>query len=602
MASAIEFNWDIHYKCNYRCPYCFSYGNWQNLSRCNKYFSMEQWVDSWHRIYERYGSVRIKIASGEPFIYPHFFDLIKQLIKEHTFNIITNLSCGKEQLIDFIEDIPPHRLFLDASFHPLFTSFEEFLEKALIVKEKGFLSCINYVAYPPELGRMEYFKKRFKNSGLNFSILPFRGRYNNIIYPGGYTDREKVMIYNLSGDLPLGQRENLRQMMDLDTTKGKLCNAGYKYARIDSDGIVYRCGQTKNNILGNFFDKNFSLLSHPLPCESENCPCEFQWLVKEEDNNKECIASHKYSDRIAKAKEMQSDSSHRLPPPYQIFFTWDIHYKCNYSCPYCFFADIWNVVSKENRYPGFSRWLKIWRDIFDRYGNCNIHITGGEPCIYPDFIELIMGLSKYHSIEIDTNLSFDVKNFITRIKPDNIKFTATFHPLFVDLSSYLCKASLLKDNGFDIYVDYVAYPPQLREMERYKLEFKKRDISFKILAFRGKFQGKLYPKNYTEEEEAIIKRCGDSTTEMIFDAHVGAKKQREIKLCRMGQMYAKIRADGSAYRCCCKVRDNKGLGNMLEGTFKLLEDAYLCKDECICWKAMIVGEEENWLKFWSSGK
>jgi len=274
---AIEFNWDIHHKCNYRCPYCFFYGQWQKLSKFNKYFSVEQWIDAWHRIYEKYGSVHIIISGGEPIIYPSFFDLIKELLKEHTIEIITNLSCSQEQLVDFMNHLPLNRLEFGISFHPLFTSFETFLEKVLFIKNKGIFFTINYVAYPPELRRISYFKDKFIQNELDIIILPFRGEYNDIVYPQGYTEKEKSSIYNLSSSLSLVQKKQLDQFMNLNKSKGKLCYAGQRYARINPDGQVLRCAPDKK-ILGYLFDRDFSLLEHPMPCESEECFCEFIYV------------------------------------------------------------------------------------------------------------------------------------------------------------------------------------------------------------------------------------------------------------------------------------------------------------------------------------
>jgi len=276
----IEFNWDIHYKCNYRCPYCSFYGQWQELSEFNKYFSVEQWIAAWQGIYEKYGSAYIIMAGGEPIIYPSLFNLIKELSKKHKLDIITNLSCAKTQLVNFVNQLRSHNLYFSASFHPLFTDFEAFLEKVLIIKEKGILSGINYVAYPAGLKRISYFKDKFNEKGLDIVILPYRGEYNNIVYPQGYSEEEKSVIYNLSRDLSLEQQEQLDQFMYPSKPKGKLCYAGQKYAFINCDGQVYRCTQSRK-ALGSFFERGLLLLNDASPCEQEVCPCEFRWLAKD---------------------------------------------------------------------------------------------------------------------------------------------------------------------------------------------------------------------------------------------------------------------------------------------------------------------------------
>jgi MoaA/NifB/PqqE/SkfB family radical SAM enzyme len=280
-AARVEFNWDIHHACNYRCPYCFSHNLWKELASRNKYFPAERWLGAWHRIQERYGAARIKIACGEPFIYPEFFRLVQGLSQEHTLEIVTNLSCGKEELGAFLAGVAPGAVTLYASFHPHFEQCEPFIEKALMVKGKGFLSGVNFVVYPAAFDQMKYFKRRFEAAGLNFCLLPFRGAYRGAIYPDAYTEEEKRTINETSDSFSAEQRESLRRMVTPEKTKGRLCRAGQAYACIESDGTVSRCGESKDKCIGDFFDEDFALYDRSRPCENEKCPCEFRWLAQE---------------------------------------------------------------------------------------------------------------------------------------------------------------------------------------------------------------------------------------------------------------------------------------------------------------------------------
>jgi len=593
MDKKIEFNWKIHNRCNYRCPYCFNYGQWAELSKLDRYFSPDKLIDAWRKIYKKYGSVHIKIAGGEPFIYPNFFELVKELSKGHTIEIITNLSCNKEKLSAFLSQIDPTRVMLFLSFHPLFESFEIFVEKALIVKEKGFGSGINFVAYPPELKRMEYFKDKFEIRGLNFLPLPFRGLYKDIIYPGGYTENEKKLIYGYCApkDDSSEQKANLKAMLSPPKTKGRLCYAGQKFACIESNGTVYRCSDSRNTILGDFFDKDFILFEKPMPCEIDTCPCEFKWLVKkgDGDGNVQAPAPFNFRNEI---------------PPFKIFFTWDIHYSCNYKCPYCFFNKLWEQHYVENRYPGIERWIEIWNEVFEKYGSCHVHITGGECSIYPDFFKLVKEISKIHSVTVDTNLSFNVSAVIGKLSPYNVNFAATYHPLFADFNLFLEKSAKLKNNNFEIYAELVAYPLQLEKIQVCRVEFAKIDVPLRISPFRGEFNGKSYPEGYSQQERILIEDYHvNSATQlqMTWYGKEQEKEKRANKICRMGQMYAKIRADGSVYRCCKIKEPTKMLGNMLEGSFKLMDEASPCEysSDCNCWKAMFLGEENKWLPHWT---
>ncbi len=90
-----------------------------------------------------------------------------------------------------------------------------------------------------------------------------------------------------------------------------------------------------------------------------------------------------------------------------------------------------------------------------------------------------------------------------------------------------------------------------------------------------------------------------------------AESPRKPVLCRQGQKYAKVRANGDAFRCCAQLRDDRPsplfketvyLGNLfLDDNFKLLEEPAMCDYEpCPCDRCMIVGEESRWESRWKA--
>ncbi len=68
------FTWKLHYRCNFRCPYCPYFD--RRISEGS--LSKEDWVNSWN----------IKITGGEPFLYPSFVELITELPPEHFSGIL----------------------------------------------------------------------------------------------------------------------------------------------------------------------------------------------------------------------------------------------------------------------------------------------------------------------------------------------------------------------------------------------------------------------------------------------------------------------------------------------------------------------------------
>ncbi len=266
----IIFDWIINYECNYRCPYCWFNDQWEELKRFNQYIQKEQMIECWRNIYQKYGCAQRNISGGEPFIYYNFADLILELLKFHRIEIITNLSLDIDYLIDKVD---PSALEIVPSFHPLFSDFGKFKQRAILLKENRFIRKISYLAWPPLIPELNYYKDQFTKLGFNFFARPFFGIYNGKKYPDMYTDEEKTAILDSvmpSGDMP--------SPVEPIITKGKLCRAGEKYALIQPDGKIYRCGAQKLSdsqqlIIGHVLDENFRLYDKPQPCDAQECIC-----------------------------------------------------------------------------------------------------------------------------------------------------------------------------------------------------------------------------------------------------------------------------------------------------------------------------------------
>jgi MoaA/NifB/PqqE/SkfB family radical SAM enzyme len=297
-------------------------------------------------------------------------------------------------------------------------------------------------------------------------------------------------------------------------------------------------------------------------------------------------------------------------PPFRVFFTWDISYVCNYRCTYCilFESPQWDgYLSKKQRAPiPAERWIEIWDDIYDKYGSTHIHCSGGEPFYYPRFIDILERLTEKHTMECDTNLSFEVEKFIGRVDRNTFRFAPSFHPEFATIEPYVEKCKKLRDAGYDLEgVNYIAWVPHIQKMPEYKAAFDKIGVTFTVIPFRGKYQGKDYPDAYTLEERKFINQCSGNKilTEDYGSWYKGGSQggendTRKSASCRAGQMYAKIQPDGNALRCCF-LDDRGSVGNLIDGTFKLYDNPEICEyPACTCWKSMIVGEEERWLRHW----
>ena len=276
----VSFSWEIHRVCNYRCPYCWHFGKWEEYKSQNIYPGLEKLIQAWKRIYDLYGKCHIDILGGEPSIYPEINEFLLELIKYHNVWVTTNLSGDFDKLINCISPDLVNNIRIATTFHPMFADIDTFLSKAIKIKKK-IMQYVVYLAYPPQVKDLEKYKKIFEQNGLRFSVLTFWGTYNGKQYPDSYTDEEKKII-----GISLSSRGGEKFQTEPFVPTGKLCNAGHKYGNIQPDGRVLACGGASNTVnmdfIGNIFDSNFKLLEKPMICPAKTCPCN-EWaelLVK----------------------------------------------------------------------------------------------------------------------------------------------------------------------------------------------------------------------------------------------------------------------------------------------------------------------------------
>jgi len=279
MKRNIAFNWDIHWVCNYRCPYCWFHGQWEKISNKNIYPDIKRVIGAWDNIYSKYGEVKLSITGGEPFLYPKFDILISEVSKKHKIEIITNLSVDISR---FLAQIRENNVTVNPSFHPSFADFSGFADRLESLRARDMVRSVTCVAWPEIIKEIPEIKRKFKERGVDLSLQAFFGEYNGIKYPEGYSEEEIAAVYP-----DLGKRGGKKFQAAPAVTKGKLCYAGVIYGVIQPDGTVLRCGghEASNKFVGNLFDDGFKLWDAPVPCNSEMCPCN-EWAFLLEENIK----------------------------------------------------------------------------------------------------------------------------------------------------------------------------------------------------------------------------------------------------------------------------------------------------------------------------
>jgi organic radical activating enzyme len=262
---------------------------------------------------------------------------------------------------------------------------------------------------------------------------------------------------------------------------------------------------------------------------------------------------------------------------------WFMTRSCNFRCEYCFNG---NNSSKEphfnhNKYPP-----QHIAQSFDGIGKkLRIFMTGGEPFLFPNFIEICGLLTRNHRIGMNTNLSAaNVSEFAGSIDPSRVlAIQASLHILEREkipggLALFIEKVKLLQEKDFPVRVEYITYPPVLPRM--------KKDLDFlmdqgvaatNVKIFRGKFQGKLYPDSYSAEERKTITALPINPRESVI---LASKATFSGHRCSAGQRFLVMGEDGSLFRC---TSSKQSRGNLLAGDPTFGKTPKLCNYKtCVC--------------------
>jgi MoaA/NifB/PqqE/SkfB family radical SAM enzyme len=253
----------------------------------------------------------------------------------------------------------------------------------------------------------------------------------------------------------------------------------------------------------------------------------------------------------------------------RITFGWDLCLSCNYRCPYC---GVWERNPEEDLLLSAQQWTQLWHRLYLKYGSIHVFVSGGEPSTYPEFFELVRLLTKEHTLEICTNLSWDIEGLVPEIPVSILKIAPTFHPTFAKFEEFFEKAVKIREYLPNYQIYYVAHPGQIKEMPQRSRLFKEQGINLIPLPLRG--DGFVLN---SEEEKRIVEEISPYRGNKI--AYQLQKISPRGKACRAGQHYAVLRINGSVDRCSQYSTGSVGL--ITDENFSLWDTPLLCeKDYC----------------------
>lgn len=264
--------------------------------------------------------------------------------------------------------------------------------------------------------------------------------------------------------------------------------------------------------------------------------------------------------------------------------TWYISEKCNFKCHYC---GVWRT--KQNHLLPIDI-EKLTDGLNALEGEWIIYISGGEPFLEKNFVDICKVITQKHFLAFSSNFSTpNVYDFADQIDPKRCLFiNASVHIVEREktengLNSYIEKLLYLQNKGFNVIAAYVAYPELFDRINNdFELLKSKGILKVKAKIFMGDYNFQSYPLSLNQEQKNILKTLDADYPE--FDIMNNQYNFHGLS-CNAGLSSFAMDRDGNLNRCSSVSKEH---GNLFYK--KILVDKkplpcpktkYLCIHECI---------------------
>ena len=276
---------------------------------------------------------------------------------------------------------------------------------------------------------------------------------------------------------------------------------------------------------------------------------------------------------------------------YDIEADWVLLRTCNFRCTYCAILPE-DLGGKISVYASPREWL----DAFNETGKSwLLHITGGEPSIYPGFVELCEHLTRDHYSSINTNFANpSLDNFCENVDAARVHYiNAALHyeerikKTSIDI--FIERALKFKERDFNLLISSVMAPTVARVFGELQAAFEAHGLFVIPKVMRGWYAGKFYPDSYTRGERTLIRhhlagarqryaavlaRMAEAPTINMFadERFLRGIPNYRGSLCASGSKFVEIEPNGDVFRCS----SGQMLGNVLKRNIKLLSSVRRC--------------------------
>ncbi len=228
---------------------------------------------------------------------------------------------------------------------------------------------------------------------------------------------------------------------------------------------------------------------------------------------------------------------------------------------------------------------------FSRLPPSLIHMSGGEPLLFPGFADLCRRLCRRHWISINTNLTVggEVDKLVQHVPAARVsRIAAALHTEErqrngLPLLEFARNVVVLQDAGFPVSALYVLHPtllelaaieiPQLRSLGVKRVDAK---------LFKGVYDKKRYPDAYSPRERDAIQHLKNDYryVDAYLEQDLGSFKGTP---CTAGRTSFKVSVNGDVRRCASV---STSYGNLYNGTF----NPETADEECTARRVLVLSQ------------
>lgn len=291
----------------------------------------------------------------------------------------------------------------------------------------------------------------------------------------------------------------------------------------------------------------------------------------------------------------------RWPHQTSIRVEWNLGKRCNYDCSYC------PSSIHDNTSPHTD--LEILKQSIDKLSSLGkpirLSFTGGEPCVHPQFGELVK-YAKYKGIRwisVTTNGTRPFE-FYASLPVDQYVFSIHLEYDFMRVLNTITK--MAESTNIKLIGQIMAHHDYILQAKIVKGILDKEAVPNTVRRIRWT-QGdhdlfddmRYHPDdlNWIKEQDATISgNCVIDDKEIIHSNDVIKLHLNKYKgwTCNIGIESLMINWDGEVHRATCRVGGS--LGNIYNSTFEVPEDPVICdRNFCTC-SADIPITKENYVQ------